>query len=325
MQLRRLSMGLTLLMAPIAALTPGLALAHGSGKPSPTVNNLLTAWEPDWLLGATLLITAWAYASAVRSVNRAHPGAPFPRRRVAFFAAGVAVLVLATMSPIAAYDGELLTVHMWQHMLITLVAAPLLLLGTPVTLALRAASSRTRKNVLLPVLHGRLVKALTFPVFAWLALAGTMWISHFSPFYNASLENEWLHRLEHAWYVAAALLFWWPAIGLDPTAWRMNHPIRMLYIFLQMPQNSFLGLAFYSSGHVLYNHYASSERTWGPSPLSDQQFAGGLMWVVGDLFFLIALVCLAVSWIRHEERRTKVLDAALERERRARAASLEAL
>ena len=229
----RLFLTWPIVFAVVLALAPHIAFAHGAGKPAPTFGRVLTAWEPDPLLFAGVLIAAWAYWSAVRHVNRAHPKAPFPRRRALFFAAGLAVLVLATMSPIAAYDGELLSVHMWQHMLITLAAAPLILLGTPVTLILRVASARTRRNVLLPILHSRVVKALTFPVVAWLALAGTMWLSHFSPFYNASLENEWLHRFEHFWYLGAALLFWWPAIGIDPAAWRMNHPIRMLYVFLQ--------------------------------------------------------------------------------------------
>jgi len=303
------------------ALSPTLTLAHGSASGEPTFSSLFTAWEFEPFVMAAALIAAWAYFAAVRSVNRAHPKAPFPEKRSVFFFSGLAVLLLATLSPIAAYDGDLLSVHMWQHMLITLVAAPLMLLGTPVTLALRVASPQARKRWLLPILHSRVIKAVTFPVVAWVFLAGTMWISHFSPLYNAALENSWLHRFEHAWYLLAALLFWWQVIGADPTPWRMNHPVRMLYVFLQMPQNSFLGLAFYSSGNVLYDHYANLERTWGPSPLTDQQFAGGSMWVFGDLFFFVALVCLALGWIRHEERRTKVLDAALERERDLRASA----
>ncbi len=185
-------------------------------------------------------------------------------------------MAFAVTSPLFSYDGVLFTVHMWQHILLMMVAAPLLLLGTPITLLMRSVSPETRRNVILPVLHSRVVRALTFPVVAWLLFAGTMWGSHYSPLFNAALEHEWLHWLEHVLYVTVALMFWWQVIGLDPTPWRMAHPIRMLYVFLQMPQNSFLALSIYGADRVLYTHYATTQRTWGPTPLADQQLAAAL-------------------------------------------------
>ncbi len=304
-------------IAGAGALIPATAFAHGEGSPKPAWSSIVTAWEFDPFVVFAVLVTSWAYLSAVRSVNRAHPKAPFPRRRTGWFFAGMAVFVIAVMSPIAAYDGDLFMVHMWQHMLLTLVAAPFMVLGTPITLALRAAPPRLRKDVLLPILHSRAVKAVTFPVVAWIVFAGSMWLSHFSPLYNAALDDEWLHRLEHFLFIVPAILFWWQAVGADPTAWRMNHPVKMLYVFLQMPQNSFLAAAFYNSGNVLYDHYAQLLREWGPSPLLDQQYAGMSMWIGGDLAFLLWLVYLAFGWVKHEERRTRQLDIALERERNA--------
>src|SRR5690606_37446088 len=129
----------------------------------------------------------------------------------------------------------LFSVHMWQHILLTMIGVPLLLLVMPITLAMRVARPSTRKDVLLPILHSRAMKVLTFPVLTWIIFAATMWGSHFSPLFNAALENEWLHRLEHLWYISAAFLFWWPVIGTDFSPWRMNHPMRLLYLFLQMP------------------------------------------------------------------------------------------
>lgn len=297
------------------ALLPGIALAHGTGKPEPEFSTLFTAWEFDVFFVVPLALVCWLYLQGVSHVNRAHPKAPFPRRRTAYFFLGIAALVLAIMSPLAAYDGELFAVHMWQHMLITLVAAPLLLLGTPITLALRASPARIRKGLLLPILHSRAVKVVSFPVLAWLLFAFTMWFSHFSPLYNAALENIWLHRLEHGWYIVAALLFWWPVAGPDPSPWRMGHPIRMLYVFLQMPQNSFLALAVYNAKNVLYPHYEGIVRDWGPSALEDQQLAGISMWVAGDLLFLIALVFVAYGWVQHEEREAKRQDRVIARQK----------
>lgn len=304
-----------LLLAALAALLPATAFAHGEGKPAPGPWTLLRDWEFDPFFVIPVALVCWLYLQGVSAVNRAHPKSPHPRKRTVYFFLGIATLILAIMSPLAAYEGELFAVHMWQHMLITLVAAPLLLLGTPITLALRASSVRIRKGVLLPVLHSRVLKVIAFPVLAWLLFAFTMWASHFSPLYNAALENIWLHRLEHGWYIVAALFFWWPVVAADPTPWRMNHPIRMLYVFLQMPQNSFLALAVYNAKSVLYPHYEGIVRDWGPSALQDQQLAGISMWVVGDLLFLIALVFVAYGWVQHEEREGKRQDRILARQK----------
>lgn len=305
----------TFVLAAGGALLPARALAHGTGKPEPDFSTLFTAWEFDPFFVVSLALACWLYLQGVSRVNRTHPKAPFPRKRTAYFFLGIFTLVLAIMSPLAAYDGELFAVHMWQHMLITLVAAPLLLLATPITLALRASSPRIRKGLLLPILHSRAIKVVSFPVLAWLLFAFTMWFSHFSPLYNAALENIWLHRLEHGWYILAALLFWWPVAGPDPSPWRMGHPIRMLYVFLQMPQNSFLALAVYNAKNVLYPHYEGIVRNWGPSALEDQQLAGISMWVAGDLLFLMALVFVAYGWVQHEEREAKRQDRVIARQK----------
>ncbi|MBA4179707.1 MAG: hypothetical protein C0506_03880 [Anaerolinea sp.] len=300
------------------ALVPGVVFAHGNGE-GPSIGRLLFAWELDPLFIVPAGGAVWLYLAAVGRVNKAHPKSPYPRRRTAFFLGGVAVLSLAIVSPPAAYDTTLFSVHMGQHLLITMVAAPLILLGAPITLALRVASRTTRKNVLLPLLHSRFVRFVSFPVFAWLLFAGTMWGSHFSPLFNAALEDAWIHRAEHALYLSVALVFWWQVIGLDPTPWRMNHPVRMLYVFLQMPQNSFLALAIYSADDVIYKHYATVQRDWGPSPLADQQIAGISMWIGGDLLFLAALAVVIAGWVKAEELEAKRQDKAQAR-RKAEAA-----
>ncbi len=307
-----------------ASLAPSAALAHGEAPGKPGFETIFTGWELEPLAIVGLGLGGWLYWTGLRAVNRAHPRAPFPAWRAWCFAGGMAALVVALLSPLARYDTSLFSVHMWQHMLITLVAAPLLALGAPITLALRAASARVRREWLLPVLHSRVVAALSFPVVAWLVLGGTMWFTHFSPVFDAALESAWLHRLEHLWYLVAALLFWWPAVAADPVRWRMNHPLRLLYLFLQMPQNSFLGVAIYSSSNVIFDHYATVERTWGPSPLSDQELAGVTMWVVGDLLFLLAVGLVALGWVRHEELEARRQDRALARKRAAATASAEA-
>lgn len=308
-------------LAALVALAPSVALAHGADAPKPSLSVLLTRWEFDPVFIILAGSATWWYVATARAVSHGHPASPWPRKRLAFFLSGIAVMALAVMSPPFSYDGVLFAVHMWQHILLMMVAAPLMLLGTPITLLLRSVSSPTRKNVILPILHSRVVRALTFPVVAWLLFAGTMWGSHYSPLFNAALEHEWLHWFEHVLYVTVALMFWWQVIGQDPTPWRMAHPIRMLYVFLQMPQNSFLALSIYGADRVLYSHYATTLRTWGPSPLADQQLAGITMWVVGDVLFLAAVAFVIAGWVKHEELEAKRQDRAREREKAAAAAA----
>jgi putative copper resistance protein D len=287
----------------------GSALAHGTVDVGPPdAITFLAAWTIEPTVALPLLAAALLWRWAVRRVDKAHPGNPVPGSRSMAFYGGLVAIAIALMSGIERYDTVLFSVHMVQHIILTLVAAPLFALSAPITLVLRLSSPGTRRRWILPVLHGRAVRAISFPVVAWLLFAGVMWGTHFSPVFDRALEDPIVHDLEHVAYLATALLFWWPAIGLDPSPWRMNHPVRALYVFLQMPQNTFLAVAVLSASAPLYQHYATVVRSWGPTPLADQQTAGGIMWLVGDVIFLAAILLLLVAWMRHEEQTTAQVD-----------------
>ena len=297
---------------------PASALAHGPVPADPpTLGGLIFGWsfEPAILLPLALVAIGWV--AAVRRVDAAHPGNPVPRSRSVAFLAGLAAIAVALQSGIERYDTALFSVHMVQHILLTLVAAPLIALGAPVTLLLRLATPDARRRWLLPVLHSRVLRVLTHPVVAWLLFAGVMWGSHFSPLFDLALENRLVHDLEHALFLGAALLFWWPAVGLDPAPWRFSHPTRLLYVFLQMPQNTLLAVVILNAPAVLYAHYATLDRPWGPSALFDQQAAGGIMWLAGDLLFIAAVAAILVGWMRHEERDTARAERQADVERAA--------
>ena len=306
------------LVVPFGLLAlPGSVLGHGVGAPEPAFPGVLLDWTLDPLPLAGIIAAAAAYLWATRRVNRGHPASPQPGYRSWLFLGGLAALVLALLSPIEAYEGSLFSVHMVQHMLLQLVAAPLLLAGAPITLALRVARPSVRRWLLV-VLHSRVVRALSFPVVAWVLFAAVNWGWHFSVLYDQALENQALHYLQHATLLGAAFLFWWPVVGADPSPWRLPHPVRLLYLFLALPQNSFLGVALMSAPTVLYPHYVTNPRDWGLSPLDDQALGGVIMWVVGDLAFLAAMMIVVVLWMRHEDRRTQRLDRRLAAERAAR-------
>ena len=271
----------------------------------PSLGVVLSTWSGDPLpwIGTVLAITL--YLAAVRIVDRAHPANPVPRRRIAAWLAGVAVVALALVSAIHIYAGSLFTVHMVQHLLLAMVAPPLLALGAPVTLTLRAASVNVRRSILLPVLHSWPVKAISWPPVGWTFFAVVMWATHFSPLYNAALENQALHSAEHLLYLIAGVLFWWPVIGADPIRWRLSPIARMAYLAAQMPFNTAVGLAIYYAPTILYPHYALLGRTWGPDPLTDQQVAGIVMWGLGDVILLGAVVLAIEAWLRADEKRSR--------------------
>ncbi len=300
----------------VLGLSPGVALAHGDAAAPPVLPDLLLAWSFDPIAISLLVAGAAISLWAVRRVDRAHPDNRHPRHRTALFIGGLVAIGVALLSPIEAYEGSLFSVHMVQHMLLQLVAAPLLLAGGPITLALRASSPPLRRW-LLAVLQSRIVHAVSFPVVAWVLFAAVNWGWHFSTLYDDALENTAIHYVQHASLLAAALLFWWPAIGVDPSPWRLPHPLRLFYLFLAMPQNSFLGIAIMEAPRVLYPHYVTNVRDWGMSPIADQQLGGVIMWTVGDLAFLVGMAVVVWIWVRHEDRRTARLDRRLAAERAA--------
>jgi putative membrane protein len=317
----------------IAALAwPALALAHGAVPAEPpTLANLVLGWHFEPTVAVPLALAGLGWLALVRRVRRLHPEHPVATSRSLAFLGGLVAIAVALMSGIESYDTTLFSVHMVQHLLLVLVAAPLIALAAPITQLLRAAPRSFRTRVLLPVLHSNAVAAVSHPVVAWLAFALVLWGSHFSPLFNAALEDRTAHDVEHGLYLASALLFWWPVVGLDPSPRRLGYPARALYLLLQLPLNSFLGMAILFAQAPLYPHYATLGTPYGITALADQETAGGIMWLGGDVVFIGALLLLIAAWMRHEQRdapaaeRRADVERALLRERADRLARTRAV
>jgi putative copper resistance protein D len=309
----------TVVVAAVGLSLPAGVAAHGVAPTPSSWTDVLLAWQIEPHVVLPLLGLWLAYWLGVRQVGREHRANPVPRWRAWSWYLGLLVVFVALESPIGTYDTTLFSVHMVQHLLLMLVAAPLLAIGAPITLLLRVSSGDQRRRLILPVLHSWPVKLVAHPVVAWVLFAVIMYWSHFSGLFNAALEDEGWHFVEHALFLGAALLFWWPVVGADPSPWRLPHPARVGYLFLGMPWSSFLGLAIFSAPAVLYPHYATLVRSWGPPPLVDQQLAGGIMWVGGDAAFLLAMLIAVWIWLRAEEREGRRMDAKLDRDALARA------
>jgi putative membrane protein len=287
----------------LALLMTGVVVAHGPvPHDPPTLANLALGWSLQPLVAIPLLAAAAGWLVLVRRVHRLHPATPVPARRTAAFLAGLAAIAIALMSGIERYDTTLFSIHMVQHLLLIFAAAPLIALAAPVTQVLRAATPDVRRRLLLPLLHSTPARVLGHPVVAWLTFTIVAWASHFSPLFDLALENEAVHTAEHVVFLAAGLLFWWPVVGADPAPSRLTYPVRALYLVLQMPPSSFLGMAIVFADAPLYAHYATLGSPYGIDALADQQLAGGIMGLTGDVVLIGAILAVVAAWMRHEER-----------------------
>jgi putative copper resistance protein D len=268
----------------------------------------VTSWTLESIPTIGIVVAALLYVEGLRTL-RARGGPAFPAWRVACFVGGLVVIFVALASPVDRYATMLLSDHMLQHVLITMLAAPLLLLGTPVLLALRALGPRTRRAVLLPVLQSAPVRALASPFLGFAAFATVMWGTHLAAVYEAAVRSPGIHVFEHGAYLASALLFWRPVVGLDPGPGRLSPPARILYLFLAMPVTSLLGLAISASNHVLYPSYVAGASQLGVSALSDQHLAGTVMWTAGMFLMAPALGLVLLDWMRRDEQQARRDDA----------------
>ncbi|MBX5470387.1 MAG: cytochrome c oxidase assembly protein [Thermoleophilaceae bacterium] len=271
----------------------------------PTLSRMLTDWqlEPGPTLAGAL--AACLYVAGVRRAAR------WPAWRSASFLAGVAAALLALCSGLDTYADTLLTLHMVQHLLLTMLAAPLIVAASPVALALRALPGRSAsRRGLLALLRSRPLRALASPPVAWLLFTGTTLATHLTGFYSLALRHDAVHSLEHALYLGTALLFWVPLLDADPLVSRPLGLVgRSVYLLAAMPAMAFVGAVMSFSDHPLYAEYVAPARALGRSALSDQKDAGALMWVGGKL--AMALLLLVSAWLilRREERRARAREA----------------
>jgi cytochrome c oxidase assembly factor CtaG len=263
-----------------------------------SVWDLLTGWVIDPVPTAGVLVTGGLYLAAARK-----SAAGFPRARAGAFCVGLAVVLVALDGPPDVYADTSFTAHMVQHLLLQMVAAPLLVLGAPITVLLRADPPWLPRRRLVGVLRSPAARVLTNPIVTLGAFVVVLVASHLTPLYELALENAAVHAAEHVVYLVVALLLWWTAIGPDPAPRRLTPPGRLLYVFLAMPPMAFLGVAIANAEQVMYRHYALNPPPWGWTPLHDQQVAGTLMWEAGMFTFVPAAGYLLLRWLDEDTRR----------------------
>jgi cytochrome c oxidase assembly factor CtaG len=232
------------------------------------------------------------------------------RLRLAALIGGLAAIALALMPPTDRWSERLLSVHMAQHLLLMLVAPPLLLLSGPVQLALKR-SPRPLRRALVRALSSRLAYVLTRPSFGVAAFAAVMLASHLTGMFELALRNELAHACEHAAYLLAGLALFAPLLA--PASGPLPRPpggiARFLWLTLAMVPMTLVGALLWSDTHVRYRAYIAPARALGRSALADQHLAGVAMWVGGGLIAVVLSIALAFYAMLVEERRQRRREA----------------
>lgn len=257
-----------------------------------------------------------AYLIGFRRYSRRGHAQQTYRTRAGIFVLGYTTLVVALISPLHAVGEQFFSVHMVQHLLLTLVAPPLLLLSSSMPVLLWALAPRERAGL------GRLVgqagpvrsvlRWFTRPIIAWVLFVATQWLWHQPVAYQWALEYRWAHYVEHISFFVTAILFWWPVIGAPPLRSPLSYPARFAYTFLAWLPNSFLGAGISLSRGPLYPLYVDAAHTNGSDAAFDQQLAGLIMWIPGDVLFAGILLGLFVAFMQAEERKEARIDRELD-------------
>ena len=302
---------------------PALVLAHEDTVLPPfTPAVIFTHLHLDSVIALVLLVAAALYGYGVHRLHRRHDSWP-AGRTVAFLLGGLGSIAAVTVTGIGAYDDTLLSVHMVQHMVLSMIAPIFLALGAPVTLALRTLRPRPRK-VLLAVLHSRVVRVLTFPLVAFGVFVANPFALYFTAIYRASLEHPWLHEFVHLHFVVTGCLFFFPLVGLDPLANRWPYPGRALLMLLSVPFHTVLGLTIMQGKTLIGGDWYPDLHLGWADPGNDQVVAGGILWAGGEVVSVTMLGILVLQWIRESEREAKRVDRALDRAEAEEAARLAA-
>ena len=274
----------------------------GPVSPPVELHQLLGAWQlGNWTADVALGFQVLAAGLYLWGVHRLSArGRRWDPRRTLAFLGGLVVVCVAIESGLASYDDSVFTVHVIQHLLLMMLAPPLLSLGAPVTLALQASPRRVQTRIV-RVLHSAPLAALTAPLVAGILFYSSMWVDMESSFYPLSLRHPLVHSASHLVLFSLGCLFWWPAVGADRLPRQVSPGIRLASLALGMPFESFLGIALMSSHQTIAMQHT----------LADVHSGGEVFWVGAMVVTTLPAGILAWRWLAAEERTTQREDRAV--------------
>lgn len=267
----------------------GLILAHAGSPPAP--HDLWTAWTLDPVVIVALATALWLY-------HRGRRRSAVWRNRA--FVAAIAAIAVALVSPLEALSGALASAHMVQHVLLVLVAAPLLavsspgsalLRGAPVTLRRLPGDLRRRAGI-----RASTLRAPSHPAAVWLLHVAALWTWHSAALYDAALTYTVLHVLEHLAFLGTGVLLWRVIVGRRIAAGAYGASV--LLVFGTAMQSVFLAFLLTFANEAWYGAYTDTTAAWGLTPLADQQLAGAIMWIPAGIVYVVVAMVLLSAWLR---------------------------
>lgn len=271
--------------------------------------------DPFFLIGCVLAVALYGYA-VVRLRRR---GDAWPVNRIVFFVIGVLTIALMMCTKLNDYGMVMFSVHMVQHMVISMLSPILLLLGAPVTLALRALPVAARghkgpRELLLMLLHSRYMKIITHPVFTIPLFIASLYGLYFTPIFDYLMGSTTGHLVMMLHFLGVGLVFFWPIMGIDPGPHRPGYLLRMLELFAGMPFHAFFGIALMMASQPMVEVYKNPSASLGIDALTDQNAAGGIAWAFSEIPSVLVLLALVFQWYRSDQRTAKRSDRAADRD-----------
>jgi len=248
-------------------------------------------WEPSILIGTVLITGLYLYAIGPLR-KRYFPEEPVKTGQTVSFLVGVFFMFLSLVSPLDELgDSYLFSAHMVQHLVLTMIGPPLLVIGTPGWFI---------KPLVRNKIAFRVAKALTYPAVAFVLYNVDFWLWHAPPLYNATLENQNIHILEHLTFIVFGILNWWPIFSQSKDLPRLSIGGQILYLFLSGMPSVLLGAGLTFSP-PLYAPYIAAPRVWGISAATDQQLGGLIMWVPVSISYIVVMSVLFIRWMQQQE------------------------
>jgi putative membrane protein len=271
--------------------------------------------DPFFLAGCVLALVlyGWGVARLLRRGDR------WPASRVVGFVLGVLTVALTMCTQLNDYGMVLFSAHMIQHMVISMLSPILLLLGAPVTLALRALPTagpgrRGPRELLVALLHSRYVRVISHPLFTIPLFIASLYGLYFTPLFDFLMESMAGHLLMMVHFLAVGLVFFWPIMGVDPGPHRPGYVMRMLELFVGMPFHAFFGIALMMATTPLVDTFAHPPASLGVTALADQNEAGAIAWAFSEVPSLLVLIALVFQWYLSEQRQARRHDRAADRD-----------
>ncbi len=301
------------LRAESSVLDPGLAVAGIATPPPPNLWRLVSLYDPDALMIGVLVTAVALYIRGVIILTRR--GDKWPVGRAVAFALGISAIDYATSGGLGVYAKFSFEYHMIAHMLLGMVAPIGIVLGAPITLALRTLpqgrtnQERGVRGTLIALLHSKPAAVFTNPVSALALFDGSLFVLYMTPLFGNLMQSHLGHLVMSVHFLLAGILFFHVIIGIDPNPRKVPHIVRIVILFAAMSIHAFFAVALISTSTLLdQGYFASLQTPWNLDLLADQHAGGSVAWAMGEIPILLALVATFIQWMRDDSRETKRID-----------------